>query len=169
MVRGDRGRRNPSSFKASSRFKEERMALGPGVRPRPSGGSSRISRTRSTSLRVESRKRVMRGTGELSRVGFLNGRGKEGGMSNKTCFADTIERIGSRIASGGKYVLYKHIIAMGRNRVNVSAAPHAPPSAGAGLLELRHGAGEILWPHQCGGHPRSAAAAAGVDAAATLA
>ncbi len=112
---------------------------------------------------------IVGAVGILSRVGFLNGRGKEGGMSNKTCFADTIERIRSRIASGGKYVLSKHIIAMGRNRVNVSAAPHAPPSAGAGLLELRHGAGEILWPHQCGGHPRSAAPTAGVDAAATLA
>src|SRR5260370_39000421 len=56
------------------------------------------------------------------------------------------------------------IIAMGTHRVNVFATPESPASAGAGLLELWDGVGQILWHQQCGGAAFAAAAAIGGDA-----
>src|SRR3989442_9590873 len=61
------------------------------------------------------------------------------------------------------------IIAMGTDRVNLSAAPKSSTSGGAGVVELWHGAREIMWHHQRCGTAGSAGEYLGVDPAAAVA
>ena len=58
---------------------------------------------------------------------------------------------------------------MGNHRVNAFAALESTASPCVGVVELWHGVGEIVWHHQRGCHPRTAAQAIQAHQEATFA